>query len=207
MANTLWHSRHLCVSAVDDGTKCNFFLCATISRFRVNDLPQMSQWWFFIPVWVTMCRARSPDVRNPLLQTGQIWSRTPVWIFLCAWKLPNAANCFEHTSHWSGRSPVWVLEADSPIIYRYLAKLIGSSKGNSPDVNFQIVLLCKASRARIVWANIWPFTGMGPAMKHEKKSILWMRQTNAKHCSTWCEFEVERRSWMFYGIHSTFVAP
>lgn len=86
-----------------------------MSRFLVNDFPHMSQWWFFIPVCVTMCRDKSPEVRNPLLQTGQIWSRIPVWIFLCAWKFPSAANCFEQISHCNGRSPVCVLKIDRKI--------------------------------------------------------------------------------------------
>lgn len=111
VANTLWHSRHLYTSLLARSCiKCNFFLWATMSRFRVNDFPQISQCEFLIPVWVDMCRDKSPDVKNPLLQTGQIWSRIPVWIFLWAWKLPNAANCLEQISHCSGFSPVWVLK-------------------------------------------------------------------------------------------------
>lgn len=74
-----------------------------MSRLRVKDFPQMSQWHRIAPVWVAICRARSPDVIKPLLHIGQIWSRIPVWILRCAWKLPSAANCFEHTAYQRAR--------------------------------------------------------------------------------------------------------
>lgn len=83
--------------------------------------------------------------------------------------------------------------------------------GHSPYVNLQIVLLCKATRARIIWTYVWLLTSMGPAMKPIKTKInVWIAVNSWKtlpDASTWYEFEAERHFWNSYGIRSMFVAP
>lgn len=161
VANDLLHSEHFTTSD-SRSFKCIFFLCITMSRFRVKDLPHVSQWWFLMPVCVPRCLDKSPLVMNPLLHTGQIWSRMPAdiysplekgsldrtiiisipeWIFLCCWKLPRALNCLLQISHWKGFSPVCVLKCMVRLCF--WAKRLGQKlhgKGRSPE--WQRMCIC-----------------------------------------------------------------